>query len=113
MNGVRLVLGAASPRCPRCGNPGLLSALVPHRIENARGDTVQGRAVAVLCAHCDIDDPRAGALISFLIVNGKITDETVAEAGDLITAWVQVAKPKPLDLDELAAENEQWLRGEL
>jgi uncharacterized protein DUF6300 len=104
---------AETPRCPTCGEPGLMSALVPYEMLNERGESVPGKAVAVLCATCDIDDGTAGPLIAFFTVHGQITDETLAQATPLITAWAETARPKPVDDDKLAADIDAWERDEL
>lgn len=110
---VQLIDQDDGPRCPQCCQQGLLSALVPYAITNSRGESVPGRAVSVLCAGCDIDDPAAGPLIAFLAVHSVITQDVVLQAGQLIKRWLEVTTPKPVDAEALAAEYELWLQGEL
>lgn len=105
--------GGDAPNCPQCSTPGLLSALVPHILINGRGEELNGSAVAVLCATCDLDNPEAGALITFFAVHGAVTNETAEEAAPLLESWARQAQAKPFDTTKLQAENEAWLAGDL
>lgn len=83
-----------APDCPSCRREGVLSATVPHTITNGRGQKISGRATAVLCETCDIDDPEAGALIAYFAVHGSISAETFEQGSALVSAWLATARPK-------------------
>lgn len=86
-----------APDCPSCRREGVLSATVPHTITKASGQQVTGRATAVLCESCDIDDPDAGALIAYFAVHGSISAETFEQGSALVSAWLATARPKTFD----------------
>lgn len=76
------------PPCPRCGGEGLLRAQIPNGWANAAGDWVGGHVPVVLCTTCALDDPVAGALITFLHVHGQVIDNNAATFADLTAAWI-------------------------
>ena len=110
---LRIESTAEVPNCPQCSSPGLISALVPHTIHNARGVGIPGSSVAVLCPSCDAQDPVAGAVITFFTVHGAVSEETLAEAAPLLEAWARTAVVKPVDLERLHVEYTAWLADEL
>lgn len=102
--------------CHRCAGPAILETRVPHVIERADGDHVDGTRGVVLCPVCDTDDPDAQGLLALFAVHETITDEVIESAASLIIEWTsRVAdrpEPKatdvePADLDEYWSELDQ------
>ncbi|MGK5554683.1 DUF6300 family protein [Actinomadura kijaniata] len=104
---------AEPPLCVRCDGQALLSARVPHHITRTDGHVVRGTTVVVLCPVCDLDQPAAGALITFFNVHAQITPDLLEQAADLIHAWVDSIRVPALDVEALDGEVEAWQRGEL
>lgn len=72
--------------CPRCGAVAVMSLTVP-----APSGGLGAAAVArrhVLCEGCDIGDPAAGALITFLAVYSPVQPEQANALADYVRAWV-------------------------
>jgi hypothetical protein len=67
----------------------------------------------ILCADCDVDDPFAGALITWFHVHGAVEPEHGEEFGELLTRWAASMRLPVLDEAALAAELEAWRRGTL
>jgi hypothetical protein len=111
--GIEVLSGATTPRCPRCGQEGLLSARIPHGWERGNGARTDGTTIVVLCATCDAGNHEAGALITFFAVHGHITEDTLTECADLIHGWMATVRPPTLDLAALDAEIDAWRRGDL
>jgi hypothetical protein len=101
------------PPCPRCEQPGILSARVPYGWERADGQRTNGTTIVVLCPTCDANDPAAGALITFFHVHGHVTEETVQQCAELLQAWADSIEMPNLDLDALNSEVDAWRQGEL
>jgi hypothetical protein len=101
------------PGCPACGQQALLSAKVPHGLDNPDGTQTSGHVVVVLCATCHAADPYGGPLITYFQVHGQITAETLDEAACLIRAWADNITIPPVNLDLLEGEFQAWLRGDL
>jgi ribosomal protein S27AE len=80
--------------CPRCGTVAVMSLTVPGRPAGAGGIggvAGVGGALArrhVLCERCDIGEPAAGALITFLAVHSPVQPEQANELADYVRAWV-------------------------
>ncbi|WP_203881253.1 DUF6300 family protein [Planotetraspora kaengkrachanensis] len=110
---VEVTLAGDPPECGRCGREGILSARLPHALTNARGESVRGFAVVVLCQGCDIGEPEAGALIAWFTVNAEVTDANLRQAADLIHTWASVAKVPPLNEAALESEIQAWRDGAL
>lgn len=72
--------------CPRCGGITVMSLTLP-RPPAAAGGAAGGRR-HVLCERCDIGDPAAGALITFLAVHSPVQPEQANELADYVRAWV-------------------------
>jgi hypothetical protein len=80
--------------CPRCGGIALMSLTVPRPPTGAVGGAVGAGARQhaarqhVLCERCDIGDPVAGALITFLAVHSPVQPEQANELAGYVRAWV-------------------------
>jgi hypothetical protein len=101
------------PDCPRCGQPGLLVADVPHGWDNPDGTATHGTIPVVLCAACDLDSPTAGPLIVYLLVHEQITAGTLRECAALMQRWTASLTIPPVNTDTLEAEISAWRQGEL
>jgi hypothetical protein len=110
---IEVLSGATTPRCPRCGLEGLLSARVPHGWERGDRRRVNGTTIVVLCPTCDAENPEAGALITFFAVHGRITEDTLAEGANLLQQWAATIRLPTLDVAVLDAEVDAWRRGDL
>lgn len=106
-------LTADLPRCPRCGQQGLLTASIPHGWDNADGTATSGTIPVVLCAACDHDSPAAGPLIVYLLVHDQITAETLHECATLIQRWADSLTIPPANAEILEAEINAWRQDEL
>jgi hypothetical protein len=101
------------PRCPRCGQPGLLTADVPHGWDNPDGTVTRGTIPVVLCAACDHGSPTAGPLIIYLLVHEQVTADTLHECAELIQRWADGITIPPVNTEILEAETTAWREGEL
>jgi Family of unknown function (DUF6300) len=110
---IDLTCGAAISDCPRCGDPGLMAARLPHGWDRPDGRRTSGTTTVVLCLACDADDPHAGPLITFFHVHGEVTMETVDDAADLILLWAESLRTPDLNIAALEAEAEAWGNGDL
>jgi Family of unknown function (DUF6300) len=72
--------------CPRCGGIAMMSLTVPR--PPAGGTDGAGARRHMLCERCDIGDPAAGALITFLAVHSPVQPEQANELADYVRAWV-------------------------
>jgi hypothetical protein len=105
-------LRISPPRpCGRCEREGLLTVDVPNSWIGGRQQLVSGMLPVVLCGHCDQDAPGAGALITFLVVHERISDELTGQFAEYVQAWVRQLKVKP-NPSELAEDEAAWRRGE-
>jgi hypothetical protein len=110
--GIDVGSAAGETSCPRCGQPGILSARVPYGWERGDGQRTNGTTIVVLCSRCDAGTPAAGALITFFHVHGHVTEETVQQCAELLQAWADSLEVPNLDLDALNSEVAAWRQGE-
>ncbi|WP_329453526.1 DUF6300 family protein (plasmid) [Streptomyces sp. NBC_01724] len=104
---------ADPPNCPRCGEPGPVSAQFPHSWTNASGKEVPGIREAMLCPVCDRDEPAADRLLAFFAVHKTLGLSELETFHDLTAAWVAVARARQVDQQQLADEYERSRNGEL
>ncbi|MFF3359499.1 DUF6300 family protein [Streptomyces sp. NPDC002917] len=104
---------ANPPNCPRCGEPGPVSARFPHSWTNARGKEVPGIREAMLCPVCDRDEPAADKLMAFFAEHKTLEPSKLETFHDLAAAWVDVARARQVDQQQLADEFERSRSGEL
>jgi hypothetical protein len=92
--------------CERCYlRIGLMSASIPR-------DGVEGRHTVVLCPSCDAGDAAAGPIITFFLVHGRISDETVEEFSKLALTWTRQLRPPAYDEQAFEADVESWYTGD-
>jgi hypothetical protein len=72
--------------CPRCGGIAVMSLTVPRAPSGAAGAADARRHV--LCERCDLGDPAAGALITFLAVHSPVQPGQANALADYVRAWV-------------------------
>lgn len=78
------------PICVRCGGPGLMACSLPQPPASAAGERTH-----VLCEHCDIDDPAAGALVAFMTVHVPVPPQRAGELASFVHGWVASLAPCP------------------
>jgi hypothetical protein len=97
---IELKLAPAQP-CHRCGTPLLL-----------RATNAQGRVI-VVCKRCDADDPYAGPIVCYVTVHGTVQPDGLEDFAGLLRTWAEHAEPAKVDPEQLEAEYQAWLRGDL
>ncbi|MEJ8662194.1 DUF6300 family protein [Streptomyces sp. MS1.AVA.4] len=104
---------ADPPVCDRCSSMTLLLAQFPHSWTKARGEDVNGVREAVLCPACDRGQPAADKLLELFAKDGKLDFADVETFAELVAAWIDSVRHRPLDTAALNNEHERWRRGEL
>ncbi|WP_431899109.1 DUF6300 family protein [Nonomuraea sp. bgisy101] len=100
--------------CPRCRTGDVLAVLrLPHTWTNASGNQVRGTSELLVCAHCDVDDPLTGPIVTYFTVHGSAQPENVAQLAGCLLRWIGQARPPKPDENALNAEAEAWYRDEL
>lgn len=110
---VEVILSNGLPLCRRCEGEGILSARLPYGWSNTKGHHVPGVVTVVLCQRCDLNDPAAGALITWFTVHGELTPANLEAAAPLIQAWANTLTPPAFDQLAFDADLEAWRQGEL
>ena len=72
--------------CPRCGGIAMMSLTVPGAPAGPAPGADAGRHL--LCERCDIGDPAAGPLITFLAVHSPVQPEQANALARYVRAWV-------------------------
>ncbi|BDM74548.1 hypothetical protein HEK616_80350 (plasmid) [Streptomyces nigrescens] len=98
--------------CPRCGQPGLMTARYPHAWHGQAGKRIRGFKEVILCAGCEGGEA-AGALLALVDVHGQVCPEDTAAFLRLALDWVETARRQELDVAALAREEQRWHSGEL
>ncbi|MGN5633246.1 DUF6300 family protein [Streptomyces sp. AC154] len=101
------------PDCGVCGQPTLLRVSFPSAWNNARGQEVRGRREALLCPQCERGRPAAENVVALFAVDGQLGMANVEVFAELIGAWVEDVRNRRADPADLAAQEEQFRRGEL
>ncbi|MGW9047677.1 DUF6300 family protein [Streptomyces lydicus] len=99
--------------CPRCGTPGLLTALYPHEWHGRSGQVVRGYKEAVLCADCDRGEEAAQGVIELVDTQGQIGLENAELFIRRAVTWVERARGREPDDAVLADEEQRWRSGVL
>jgi len=76
--------------CPRCGRVAMMSLTVPPPAAEVVAGGAGGAEARrhMLCEQCDLGDPAAGALITFLAVHSPVQPEQANALADYVRAWV-------------------------
>ncbi|MFG2598607.1 DUF6300 family protein [Streptomyces sp. NPDC048462] len=101
------------PACGVCGQPPMLRVSFPSSWNNARGQEVSGRREALLCPRCERGAPSAENLLAFFAVDGQLDMANAEVFSELLGVWVEDVRKRRVDTAELAAQEEQFRRGEL
>ncbi|MFE9868331.1 DUF6300 family protein [Streptomyces sp. NPDC005506] len=104
---------ADPPNCPRCGEPGPVSAQFSHSWKNASGEKVPGIREVMLCPVCNRDEPAADGLLAFLAAHETLEPSELETFHNLSAAWVAVARARQVDQQQLDDEYERSRNGEL
>lgn len=81
--------------CHRCDGPLILIARVPHTLNGADGQSLDGTRGIGLCQACDSTDPDAQGVLAFFTLHSHVGDEQVQEAAALITEWARRVQQRP------------------
>ncbi|MFF7953734.1 DUF6300 family protein [Streptomyces griseorubiginosus] len=108
-----LIKIAEVPDCLACGTPGLLLVRYKHSWKNQSGEDVPGIRENLLCPQCSRQNSVAAELLALFAVDEHMSPENIAVFGGIVAAWVESLRQERVDEDLLAAEHDQWRRGEL